>query len=249
MHQQQVQRAAATALQVQRGVSIACAKPVTSGGGGRQGSSGAGAGAQLLCHKCEGPLPGPAPAPAPPEGSNRDGSSCPSSSGMPSSWQCQGGCRRTFHRSCLAPASLAPAVHQDPSQSPPAGALLQGPAHGTCQQCSSGSHSCFACGCSQEPSGSTAQAVQSPVVRCSMGLCGRSYHLSCALVQQRTKPLPGGGAGFRCPLHYCATCGLSGDGVLMVQCMRCPVAYHARCKPAGTRQLSKRYILCGRHGS
>jgi chromodomain-helicase-DNA-binding protein 7 len=85
------------------------------------------------------------------------------------------------------------------------------------------------------------------VVKCSMGRCGRFYHSGCVQLLQHTKAA--GGAGFRCPVHYCASCGLSGDGVVMVQCIRCPKGYHARCRPAGCRTLSKRFIVCPRHGS
>ena len=128
---------------------------------------------------------------------------------------------------------------------------------GTCQQCSAGSHACFACGSSASgggsaPAGAAAeqqqqqQQQQQAVVKCGMGMCGRWYHSGCALALPLTRAAS---CGFRCALHYCAACSLSGDGVVMVQCIRCPVGYHARCKPPGARQLSRRFIVCPKHAA
>ncbi|EIE20353.1 hypothetical protein COCSUDRAFT_83553 [Coccomyxa subellipsoidea C-169] len=55
------------------------------------------------------------------------------------------------------------------------------------------------------------------LVKCSMGRCGHFYHRSCATACPLTKWGASGGA-FRCPAHYCARCGLSGDSVAMLQC-------------------------------
>lgn len=59
------------------------------------------------------------------------------------------------------------------------------------------------------------------------------------------------GGHFRCPQHYCATCGKSGDGVDMVKCIRCPTAYHSMCMNAlATHRLhpQSKVILCEKHG-
>ena len=37
------------------------------------------------------------------------------------------------------------------------------------------------------------------------------------------------GGHFRCPQHYCAACGRSGDGMDMAKCIRCCAAYHSIC--------------------
>ncbi len=84
------------------------------------------------------------------------------------------------------------------------------------------SHACLRCGRSGAAEGSAGAPI-----KCSMRCCGRWYHASCAA----GCPLTRWGAGrrsFRCAHHYCAHCGLSGDSVAMVQCHRCPVAYHVR---------------------
>ena len=51
---------------------------------------------------------------------------------------------------------------------------------------------------------------------CSMGVCGRFYHVSCAKrlpqLQMAKK-----GSHFFCPQHYCRACGQSGDGKDMVR--------------------------------
>jgi hypothetical protein len=85
------------------------------------------------------------------------------------------------------------------------------------------------------------------LLKCSMGRCGRYYHTPCAAACPLTK-WASGRASFRCPVHYCARCGLSGDSVAMLQCVRCPIAYHARCRPPRCAALSKKFVVCPRHG-
>jgi len=83
-------------------------------------------------------------------------------------------------------------------------------------------HACLRCGQS-----STAAGAAGAIAKCSMKCCGRWYHEACAVAC----PLTRWGAGrrsFRCAHHYCCHCGLSGDSVAMMQCNRCPVAYHVR---------------------
>lgn len=83
-------------------------------------------------------------------------------------------------------------------------------------------HACFACG----QTGS--------VSKCSMGQCSRHYHWGCVTGNSLARVAPSGKC-FKCPLHYCARCGLSGDGIPMVQCAYCPSGYHIRCVWAGVR--------------
>ena len=53
---------------------------------------------------------------------------------------------------------------------------------------------------------------------------------------------------FRCPQHYCAECGGSGDGAMMLTCNRCPVSYHLSCAPSGSIvRLNRKAILCPVH--
>ncbi|KAK9802908.1 hypothetical protein WJX73_005303 [Symbiochloris irregularis] len=84
---------------------------------------------------------------------------------------------------------------------------------------------CSECGTSQHSCQQCGDpsALGRPLIKCSMRQCGRHYHL---------------------------VCGTSGDSVAMVQCIRCPVGYHARCRPvSAVRHLSKKFIVCPRHDS
>lgn len=81
---------------------------------------------------------------------------------------------------------------------PPAGSPTPSPWF--CPECDSGRMRCFVCGAF----GSSPEDLS--VRKCSLGACGRFYHVSCA------SRLPlcnvgSGGSFFRCPQHYCATCG------------------------------------------
>lgn len=55
----------------------------------------------------------------------------------------------------------------------------------------------------------------------------------------------GGGLGkFRCPLHTCAVCTGSGEGAVIMACVRCATAYHAKCKPDEAELVAKKLLLC-----
>ena len=98
-------------------------------------------------------------------------------------------------------------------------------------------HPCFACGRPGSP--------REPVSKCSMGSCGRHYHWRCLTASPLAR-VAASGKSAKCQLHYCMACGGSGNAVPMVQCMMCPSAYHARCRPPGTRVVSKKFVLCPR---
>jgi hypothetical protein len=83
-------------------------------------------------------------------------------------------------------------------------------------------------------------------VKCSVARCCRQYHWDC-LVANPLSRVNDSGRGAKCPLHYCAQCGLSGDGVPMVQCMLCDRGWHVRCRPQDVRLVSKRFVVCPRH--
>eukprot|EP00210_Caulerpa_lentillifera_P001116 g1077.t1 len=147
-------------------------------------------------------------------------------------WQCQGPCRRSFHHRCR------PQTTNSFNQ--------------RCTECIKGTHKCHACG-------EGASSTLGPVLKCSLGVCGRFYHISCVMSIPATTVLQGNWMPvgsvvgdkscmkFRCPQHYCQTCGLSGANIYSVTCIRCPAAFHARCKPMGCVQLSKKLILCPKH--
>lgn len=69
------------------------------------------------------------------------------------------------------------------------------------------SHPCFACG---------DEAGTRGTVKCSMASCSRHYHWHCLAAHPLAR-VAAGGRSAKCPLHYCAACGASGDGVPMVQ--------------------------------
>eukprot|EP00941_MAST-03F_sp_MAST-3F-sp1_P002345 g2345.t1 len=95
------------------------------------------------------------------------------------------------------------------------------------------------------------------VFPCQMSNCGRFYHLDCVLANELTqRSAPPHDENFRCPQHYCKSCGLSGNGRLTVRCLRCPTAYHVsqNCVPGLTfgvecLRLAKTVMLCERHSN
>ncbi|KAK9815454.1 hypothetical protein WJX72_003907 [[Myrmecia] bisecta] len=133
-------------------------------------------------------------------------------------WSCEGACRRSFHAGCRAPLVATPQAW--------------------CTECASASHSCGHCGQAPSP--------EAPLQKCSMRSCGRHYHPGCVAASPLTS-YSGAGRAFRCPVHYCAHCGRSGDAVPMLQCIRCATGYHIRCTPAEARIISKKLIVCPKH--
>ncbi|KAK9837057.1 hypothetical protein WJX84_002033 [Apatococcus fuscideae] len=145
--------------------------------------------------------------------------------GGPGLLVCMGPCLRAFHMSCLGLAA------------PPADPWF-------CPECQTGRVRCFVC---KEFS----TGMDDPHVRkCSLGVCGRFYHMQCVerleLTQMAKK-----GMHFRCPQHYCANCRKSGDGIDMVKCLRCPTAYHSSCMPKHLQRLvpPHKVILCDKHAA
>lgn len=97
--------------------------------------------------------------------------------------------------------------------------------------------SCFRCG--------EAGIGGGDLQKCSMGMCGRHYHARCAAGCPLTRHSVGG--AFRCPVHYCCHCGLSGDSIPMVQCILCPVGYHVRYSVGSEKSCPQRilsYSIC-----
>ncbi|GMH40289.1 hypothetical protein BSKO_08193 [Bryopsis sp. KO-2023] len=173
-----------------------------------------------VCFHCEEPGVDPA---QPPKGKN-----VPLPSDGTLLWQCRGKCRKSYHFRCKAPPADGD--------------------HGMCGDCASDNHACAICG----------QRTKD-LVKCSMGVCGKFYHPSCVFSNPLTNVLQGTwipvgsvegdktGMRFRCPQHYCRTCGLSGANIYSVACIRCPAAYHSRCLPPGCKKLSKKLVLCPEH--
>ncbi|KAL0046804.1 hypothetical protein WJX82_010406 [Trebouxia sp. C0006] len=142
---------------------------------------------------------------------------------------CKGPCLRAFHPACLG---MTPQAVISPASQ----------AAWFCPECLHGRVRCFVCG-------DFGAGFEDPTVRkCSLGVCGRFYHIKCAQALELTQ-MAKKGAHFRCPQHYCAVCQKSGDGVDMVKCIRCPTAYHSSCMPKDIQRLlpHAKVVLCSNH--
>uniref|UniRef100_A0AAY4AM63 Histone-lysine N-methyltransferase, H3 lysine-36 specific n=1 Tax=Denticeps clupeoides TaxID=299321 RepID=A0AAY4AM63_9TELE len=135
--------------------------------------------------------------------------------------QCDGQCCGAFHIPCAG--------------------LTETPGKFICQECSSGTHSCFVC---KKPG--------DDVRRCMVPMCGRFYHGKCIADLAPTVPLT---RGFRCPLHVCLSCFITNPTNPSVTkgrlacCVRCPVAYHTNdyCMAAGSVPITQNSFLCPNH--
>ncbi|KAF4317353.1 hypothetical protein BBO99_00007893 [Phytophthora kernoviae] len=152
---------------------------------------------------------------------------------------CAGPCISAFHVGCLPTDSGAVEAKNE--------AWL-------CPSCRSKTHACFHCkqkGVEMLPE-ETATATSSdpskrPVRKCRALSCGKFYHQDC-ITQFPLARIAIAGTHFICPLHTCAGCNQSGAQQEAVRCMRCPVAYHARCLPVNcVRQISSKLIICPKH--
>ncbi|KAL8019236.1 putative Zinc finger, PHD-type, Zinc finger, FYVE/PHD-type, Zinc finger, CW-type [Plasmopara halstedii] len=153
---------------------------------------------------------------------------------------CTGPCISAFHVSCLPPDYN-----------------VRGIAHGVwlCPSCKSKTHACFHCKQTgvetlkdEAPASSSSDIVKKPVRKCRALSCGKFYHQHC--ITQFPLARIAINTHFICPLHTCAGCNQSGAQQEAVRCMRCPVAYHAKCLPDDcVRQISPKLIICPKHGN
>ena len=70
------------------------------------------------------------------------------------------------------------------------------------------------------------------VTKCSTANCSKYFHPRCIEeydVKKHFKYIDANSLHFRCSLHYCDICGVSGDTMSILQCIRCPKALHIRC--------------------
>uniref|UniRef100_A0A803T651 Histone-lysine N-methyltransferase NSD2 n=1 Tax=Anolis carolinensis TaxID=28377 RepID=A0A803T651_ANOCA len=113
--------------------------------------------------------------------------------------------------------------------------------HFICTECSSGIHSCFVC-----------KEKKPEVKRCIVSHCGKFYHETCVKKFHLTVFE---NRGFRCPLHSCVSCHVTGPSNpkvskgKMIRCVRCPIAYHASdaCVAAGCAMITSSSIICTNH--
>ncbi|CAL1545418.1 unnamed protein product, partial [Lymnaea stagnalis] len=85
------------------------------------------------------------------------------------------------------------------------------------------------------------------IKKCADKSCRKFYHESCLSDLKCTRWVK---AGFICPLHACATCSMQDvEGCKLMQCVRCPVAYHASdwCIVAGSQELNGQLLVCSGH--
>ncbi|KAL4510059.1 hypothetical protein ABPG72_010252 [Tetrahymena utriculariae] len=88
----------------------------------------------------------------------------------------------------------------------------------------------------------------SDLTKCSTANCNKFYHPVCIKPYALFKYIDSNNKRFRCPLHYCAHCFVSGDSMAISQCVRCPKAYHLRCfEKAKVLKLTKKLMLCEDH--
>ncbi|POM68795.1 Chromodomain-helicase-DNA-binding protein [Phytophthora palmivora] len=151
---------------------------------------------------------------------------------------CAGPCISAFHVECLPSTSGAVEAKDE--------AWL-------CPSCKNKTHACFHCkqrgieALKDDPVVDTSSDPNKrPVRKCRALSCGKFYHQDC--ITQFPLARIAINTHFICPLHTCAGCNQSGAQQEAVRCMRCPVAYHARCLPPNcVRQISSKLIICPKH--
>jgi chromodomain-helicase-DNA-binding protein 7 len=98
------------------------------------------------------------------------------------------------------------------------------------------------------PNGTEGKRVNE-LTKCSTANCNKFYHLPCIANNTLFKYFDANKhKKFRCSLHYCAKCRISGDTMAIAQCARCPKAYHLKCYPKEKiLKLTKKVIICQDH--
>ena len=151
-------------------------------------------------------------------------------------WLCVGPCKRGYHTSCKD-KKLDPNYDSSLPENEEFSALeVLG---WKCKDCLSNVAACFLCG-NKSPYFSQKDDKRKPgVVKCSLNSCGKFYHLSCLATKPKGR--------FMCPWHYCVQCKATGNSKALLQCVRCPKAYHLRCYNRNIVRLNKKYIVCHQH--
>lgn len=128
----------------------------------------------------------------------------------------------------------------------------------TCKDCVASTAACFKCKkkgvyvpaeSKKERSRKNAivdeNALESELTKCSTVNCYRFYHLSCVSGNRLIRYVDANQQKFRCPLHYCNKCSLTGDSMTLIQCFRCPTSFHSKCCPKEkSLKLSKKFMIC-----
>lgn len=91
-----------------------------------------------------------------------------------------------------------------------------------------------------------AKTMENVLTKCSTANCNKFYHLECIKNNKLFKYFDSNKhKKFRCSLHYCARCGISGDTMAIAQCIRCPKSYHLKCHPKDKiTKMTKKLMIC-----
>ena len=91
-----------------------------------------------------------------------------------------------------------------------------------------------------------AKTMDNLLTKCSTANCNKFYHLECIKDNKLFKYFDSNkNKKFRCSLHYCARCGISGDTMAIAQCLRCPKSYHLKCHPKDKiTKMTKKLMIC-----
>ena len=103
----------------------------------------------------------------------------------------------------------------------------------------------------QEEKESGKSKKKNEVTKCSTANCSKYFHPKCVEgydVKKHFKYIDSNSLHFRCSLHYCDSCGVSGDTMSILQCVRCPKALHIRCMDKEKMlKVSKKQFICDNH--
>ena len=148
-------------------------------------------------------------------------------------WFCKGPCKRGFHTECKDKE-----LDSDHDMELPRNEEFKALDNWgwTCKDCSESVGHCFKC---KHKGYYNAEKTQKLIVKCSVIACGKAYHVSCLRIRPKKRVV--------CPLHKCAVCGSSGNSKSLVQCARCPSAFHLRCYNRKVVRLNKKYLVCHQH--
>ena len=151
-------------------------------------------------------------------------------------WFCIGPCRKAYHTKCKDKDLDLTHDSSLPENEEFSALDVLG---WKCKECTSQIATCFQCGIKGNYLSNKDNAKDEGLVKCSLVNCGKFYHLSCLA----TKPKK----SFMCPWHYCVQCRTTGNSKALLQCTRCPKAYHLRCYNRSVVRLNKKYIVCHQH--
>ena len=149
---------------------------------------------------------------------------------------CDGYCLRSFHADCVEIGDGRPP--EDKNE------------YWACFDCTHGVHRCYICK-------EYGHDKQKSMVSCSK-VCGHRFHKKCILktllstTESPATPVDQEEifAKYVCPQHRCKVCNVEEDienGMQLLKCFRCTIAYCRKCLPAAILELSTTKFICARH--